>query len=196
MEARHQYQGISLLGAYLCTCGAKAATQQRITDHIAYYTPPPTGLTTPATGSRPLDHTPGFATGGVTFRGPLTHRVEDGSPWPRIEVNQPMIKAAMVELTQKDRELFKALTTVKPGEKVTKKADVVDMVNHPSHYTRKIEVLDFIEAYGLHHFAYLKDAVKYIARHQFKGSPLQDLKKARFYLDRHIKNLEAEGVTE
>lgn len=173
MEARHQYQGVSLLGSFLCTCGAKALARERIDSHIKYYA----DLERNTIPVRPLGQTPGFAPGGV------------------------------VGVSEKDRELFKALMGVQPGEKVTKKAEVkaavenrmadaVDMVNHPSHYTRKIEVLDFVEAYGLHHFAYLKDAVKYIARHQFKGSPLEDLKKARFYLDRHIKNLEAEGDPE
>ena len=68
-----------------------------------------------------------------------------------------------------------------------------DPVNHPSHYTfGKFEVLDVLEDWelGLH----LGNVVKYIARAGHKGRGLEDevedLKKARWYLDRHIKRLE------
>lgn len=36
------------------------------------------------------------------------------------------------------------------------------------------------------------NAVKYIARHAHKGNPIQDIKKAIWYLQRHLKNLEKE----
>lgn len=61
-------------------------------------------------------------------------------------------------------------------------------VNHPAHYnTGKIEPIDAIEDWrlGFH----LGNAVKYIARAEHKGKPLEDLEKARWYLDRHIENL-------
>lgn len=64
-----------------------------------------------------------------------------------------------------------------------------DAINHPPHYTQgKIEPIDAIEDWklGFH----LGNTVKYIARAEHKGAPLQDLKKARWYLDRHIQNLE------
>jgi hypothetical protein len=63
--------------------------------------------------------------------------------------------------------------------------EVPDMVNRPPHYTTgTIEVLDFIED---QHFGYLAgQVVKYVARFRHKGAPLEDLKKARFYLDRLI----------
>lgn len=65
-----------------------------------------------------------------------------------------------------------------------------DVVNHPSHYTfGGVEVIDAIEAWrlGFH----LGNAVKYIARSAHKGRLLEDLKKARWYLDREITRLEA-----
>lgn len=68
-----------------------------------------------------------------------------------------------------------------------------DMVNHPPHYTTgKIEVIDFIEdkQLGFH----LGNSVKYIARSAFKGTELEDLKKARWYLDRQIANLTKAGA--
>jgi len=66
-----------------------------------------------------------------------------------------------------------------------------DPVNHPDHY--KIggtEVLDIIEAWELPY--HLGNVVKYIARAGRKNPDvyLEDLRKARFYLDRHIRNTE------
>ncbi len=64
-----------------------------------------------------------------------------------------------------------------------------DLVNHPPHYkTGGVETIDFIEAkaLGFHE----GNVVKYVARAKHKGSELEDLKKARWYLDRAIGNLE------
>ena len=72
----------------------------------------------------------------------------------------------------------------------------VDMVNHPPHYQSEngIEVIDVIEAFT----ADLKggeatntgNVIKYMLRWAHKENPLQDLKKARWYLDRLIKIVE------
>lgn len=63
-----------------------------------------------------------------------------------------------------------------------------DAVNHPSHYTRgKIEVIDFIEDQQLSY--HLGNVIKYIARAGYKGDKLEDLKKARWYLDRYINEV-------
>lgn len=60
-----------------------------------------------------------------------------------------------------------------------------DIVNKPKHYTTgKYEVIDVIEDWNLNFR--LANAVKYIARHQHKGKPLEDLKKALWYLQREI----------
>jgi hypothetical protein len=63
--------------------------------------------------------------------------------------------------------------------------DINDPVNHPSHYTQgKIEVLDFILDQD---FGYLSgQIIKYVSRYRHKGRPIEDLKKARFYLNRLI----------
>lgn len=64
-----------------------------------------------------------------------------------------------------------------------------EAVNHPPHYNQgKIEVIDAIEDWGLDFNA--GNVVKYVARHQHKAKPLEDLKKARWYLDRIIKGIE------
>lgn len=62
-----------------------------------------------------------------------------------------------------------------------------DPVNHPIHYTLGgVEVIDAIEAWQLGY--HLGNVVKYVARARHKGRHSEDLKKARFYLDREIKN--------
>lgn len=73
-----------------------------------------------------------------------------------------------------------------------------DAVNHPSYYCGNIEVIDFIEDKNLGY--HLGNAIKYISRagkkHEMGMSDLEkeieDLKKARFYLNRKIKMLEEE----
>jgi len=69
----------------------------------------------------------------------------------------------------------------------------LEMVEHPNHYggDTTYEVIKVAEAWGLHKNAYLFNVLKYIARAEKKGAPLQDKKKARFYLDRDIANDEA-----
>ncbi|MBA3986849.1 MAG: DUF3310 domain-containing protein [Flavobacteriales bacterium] len=66
-----------------------------------------------------------------------------------------------------------------------------DPVNHPSHYTDgKIEVIDFIEDKNL--CFHLGNTVKYVARAGKKDPDkiIEDLKKAKWYLERKIQNLE------
>lgn len=62
----------------------------------------------------------------------------------------------------------------------------VDPVNHPPHYKSPngIEVIDIIEAFGLGFHD--GNVVKYLLRWRQKGG-LQDLHKARWYLDRFIE---------
>lgn len=66
-----------------------------------------------------------------------------------------------------------------------------DSVNHPKHYTTgAYEVIDVIEDAKVNY--HLGNVLKYILRSEHKNeSPLEDLKKARWYLNRHIKNLES-----
>lgn len=58
-------------------------------------------------------------------------------------------------------------------------------VDHPNHYTQgKIEVIDFIVDQK---FDYIEgNIIKYISRYKYKNG-LEDLKKAKFYLERLIK---------
>jgi len=64
----------------------------------------------------------------------------------------------------------------------------VDMVNQPPHYTKGgIETIDFIDAKELNYN--LGNVVKYVARSGFKGARIEDLKKAKWYLEREINFL-------
>lgn len=65
-----------------------------------------------------------------------------------------------------------------------------DPVNHPPHYggDTTYETIKVIEAWALGFC--LGNAVKYISRAGHKGDALEDLRKARWYLDREIAKLE------
>lgn len=68
-----------------------------------------------------------------------------------------------------------------------------EAVDHPAHYggaDNPYEAIKVIEAWGLDKNFCLGNTVKYIARAEHKGSTLEDLKKARWYLDREISNRE------
>mgnify|MGYP004731842739 FL=1 len=59
-------------------------------------------------------------------------------------------------------------------------------VDHPKHYNvGGIEVIDAIEAWKLGFN--LGNVVKYVARADYKSKPLEDLKKAKWYLEREIE---------
>lgn len=60
-----------------------------------------------------------------------------------------------------------------------------DMVSSPPHYTRgAIEVWDFIADQELDYFT--GNVVKYVCRAGYKGERLEDLWKARAYIDKAI----------
>jgi hypothetical protein len=68
--------------------------------------------------------------------------------------------------------------------------DAIDVINQPSHYTYgDIEVIDFVEqvtaAYPVKIAFSIGNVIKYVARAPFKNG-VEDLKKARFYLNRAI----------
>ena len=72
-----------------------------------------------------------------------------------------------------------------------------DMVNHPPHYTRgKVETIDGLESAveGLQgkEAGLTWQVIRYMWRWKFKNNPLEDLKKAEFYLKRLIKHVEEE----
>ena len=62
---------------------------------------------------------------------------------------------------------------------------MVDLVNSPPHYKHGgIETIDYIEAKELNF--HLGNAVKYISRANHKGTPIEDIRKAIWYLEREL----------
>jgi hypothetical protein len=67
----------------------------------------------------------------------------------------------------------------------------MDNVNHPEHYggaDNPYEAIKVIEAWNLTFC--LGNVIKYLSRAGKKGSKLEDLKKAQWYLNREIERLE------
>lgn len=65
-----------------------------------------------------------------------------------------------------------------------------DSVNHPKHYTDHpsgVECIQITEHMGFN----LGNAIKYVWRSDLKGSSLEDLRKAIWYIDREIQKREA-----
>ena len=67
-----------------------------------------------------------------------------------------------------------------------------DNVKKPMHYNQGIEPIEVIESWGLN-FS-LGNAIKYILRSPYKGKQIEDLEKARWYIDREINRLKDEMV--
>lgn len=68
---------------------------------------------------------------------------------------------------------------------------MAETIDHPPHYggaDNPYEAIKVIEAWGLNFN--LGNTAKYISRAGKKGDVLEDLKKARWYLDREIQNME------
>lgn len=72
----------------------------------------------------------------------------------------------------------------------------VDLVNRPPHYTRtRFEVIEVLEEF-FSQDPHLWQVGKYIMRAGHKDDEIQDLQKARYYLDRKIQRLqEAKALT-
>lgn len=98
----------------------------------------------------------------------MTFSVDEDIPEPVIFTHQGPVSFSMAP------QLFR-------GE-----LKVNNAVEHPSHYTNHpsgVECLDVTEHMNFN----LGNVVKYVWRCDEKGNALEDLKKARFYLDREIR---------
>ena len=63
-----------------------------------------------------------------------------------------------------------------------------DQVNHPQHYTSHRSGIEAIEV--TEHMTFcIGNAVKYLWRAGLKGDAVEDLEKARWYIEREIKRL-------
>lgn len=119
---------------------------------------------------------------GVTF----THKKEKAQGrWPKYCPECLPKYSRVPKKKEVDATLANIIANTLEEQVVELKEDVI---NHPSHYTRgKIEVIDFIEDQQLPY--HLGNVIKYIARAGYKGDKLEDLKKARWYLDRYINEV-------
>ena len=91
------------------------------------------------------------------------------------------------------KELFPE--AVERAKDIVENSNIKEMVNGPQHYGGKdnpYEVIKVCEAWGLDKDAYLFNVVKYVARAGKKDpqKELEDLKKAIFYLNRKVENLQ------
>ena len=69
-----------------------------------------------------------------------------------------------------------------------------DQINSPKHYNinwkgeRTIQTYDYIRSWKMDYPE--SNIIKYVTRHPYKGKSLEDLKKARWYLDKLIEEVE------
>ena len=103
----------------------------------------------------------------------------------------------IIDILPKQPDIFEELKTKEPGESFNscRARNRFDMVNHPKHYKAKngLEVIDVIEAFTANLEGYeathTGNVIKYICRWKEKNG-LEDLKKAQWYLNRLIENIE------
>ena len=66
-----------------------------------------------------------------------------------------------------------------------------EMINHPKHYNAgELEAITVIEDQGLGEAFCTANVIKYIMRYKHKGTPLEDLKKIKWYTERLISYYE------
>ena len=113
-----------------------------------------------------------------------------------VEETMGLIKTEVLKYFNQHKEnlTHKHPLTTKIEERNNKHTDVstTDKVNSPSHYNNgSIEVIDMIEVIvqGYEPFeAYLVgNAIKYLARANFKGDKQTDLEKTQWHIDKLLK---------
>ena len=99
------------------------------------------------------------------------------------------LKLASVSTRNKSVFKHQKPSTLAPNAVMSMALHAEDKVNSPSHYkVGGIETIDFIEAKRLDY--HLGNVVKYISRADHKDEKLENLKKAQWYLNRAVSNLE------
>ena len=73
------------------------------------------------------------------------------------------------------------------------KENLKDLVNHPPHYNKGIETNDYIKSWDMSYAQgnVIKYVTRYNIKHQDTHNQNQDLRKALWYLQDMIKDLEA-----
>lgn len=67
-----------------------------------------------------------------------------------------------------------------------------EKVNHPSHYNKGIETIDYIESWQMSFN--VGNVIKYTTRSGYKENALEDLLKAKWYIKREIDRLKKEEI--
>lgn len=112
----------------------------------------------------------------------------------RSQMKKKLNVSASSEAQVKPKEIN--IDTVHKTRKFVTPVIEMDMVNHPPHYTDGgVDTIAFIEAKGLGY--HLGNVVKYVSRAGKKGTNngMEDLRKARWYLDRAIEKNEFSNST-
>lgn len=66
----------------------------------------------------------------------------------------------------------------------------IEMVEHPKHYNKGIEVWDFTDSWGMDFLE--GNIIKYVTRYKYKNG-VEDLKKAKQFIERLIEREEKEN---
>lgn len=70
-----------------------------------------------------------------------------------------------------------------------------ETIDHPDHYGGKNNPYEAIKIIEAHELGFcLGNTIKYILRAKHKGNELEDLKKAKWYLEREIWRLENSSI--
>ena len=100
-------------------------------------------------------------------------------------IGSPPVRKASLNKESWNRVNEKAQRAQKHKEAMNNlKKEVVD---HPEHYNKGIETIDYIESWDMDFNQ--GNVIKYISRYKMKGG-LEDLKKAQWYLERIIQKEE------
>ena len=75
------------------------------------------------------------------------------------------------------------INTAPPAKSNPKPAESVNSPPHYKSHPSGIECIQITEHFNFN----VGNAIKYLFRHEHKGKPLEDLKKARWYIDREIQ---------
>ena len=109
-------------------------------------------------------------------------------------MSQARKRLGVVKVPKAGWKLPPRMQAVQENQIIVEAPTKADNVNHPAHYkVGGIETIDFIEAKKLNYN--IGNVVKYVTRADHKGNRLEDLEKARWYLDREIGILSEELAT-
>ena len=101
-------------------------------------------------------------------------------------MNEEYKTAGQIKYEQETKDWNKELAKMGRHDLIKKNVGSVDQP--PAHYDVGIPPVKFITSHGL---GFLEgNIIKYIVRYKMKGNPVEDLHKARVYIDLLLKNYE------